>query len=161
MNAFFRWADDAQQEQQRVGIFGSTPYPVFPQFREKPGASWSWNLVNVISPSTTNEFIFAYNHLTQVVDVVPGTDKNLYDRAALGFKFQELYPDQNVRNRFPTFNCGIGSCNFGPFQSNWRSEGKTYAWTDNFNHTRVTTTLKAAIYINMNDDGHQRGWNDV
>ncbi len=160
MNAFFRWADDAQQEQQGVGIFGSTPYPVFPQFREKPGASWSWNLVNVISPSTTNEFIFAYNHLTQVVDVVPGTDKNLYDRAALGFKFQELYPDQNVRNRFPTFNCGIGSCNFGPFQSNWRSEGKTYAWTDNFTHTRGTHTLKAGIYINMNDNGQQPGWND-
>ncbi|MES1258899.1 MAG: carboxypeptidase regulatory-like domain-containing protein, partial [Acidobacteriota bacterium] len=51
-NFFFRWADDAQQEQQGVGIFGSTPYPVYPQFREKPGSSWSWNLVNVISPRT-------------------------------------------------------------------------------------------------------------
>ena len=30
MNFFFRWADDAQQEQQGIGIFGSTPYPVYP-----------------------------------------------------------------------------------------------------------------------------------
>ena len=69
-NFFFRWADDAQQEDQNVGIFTTQPYPVMPQYRKKPGASWSWNLVNVISPTTTNEFIFAYNHLTQIVDVV-------------------------------------------------------------------------------------------
>jgi hypothetical protein len=161
MNFFFRWADDAQQEQQGVGIFGSTPYPVYPQFREKPGASWSWNLVNVISPRTTNEFIFTYNHLTQVVDIVPGTPTSYYDRASLGFKFSELYPDQNVRNRFPTFNCGIGSCNFAPFQANWRSEGKTYAWTDNLTHTWGAHTFKTGIYFNWNDNGQQPGWSDA
>ena len=161
MNFFFRWADDAQQEQQGVGIFGSTPYPVFPQFREKPGASWSWNLVNVISPTITNEFIFAYNHLTQLVDVAPGTDKSSYDRDALGFKLKELYPDQNVRNRFPTFNCGIGSCNFAPFQPNWRSEGKTYAWTDNLTMVRGAHTFKTGIFFNMNDNKQQPGWNDA
>jgi hypothetical protein len=64
------------------------------------------------------------------------------DRAALGFKFQELYPDQNTANRFPTFNCGIGSCNFSPFQANWRSEGKTYAFTDNLTHNMGAHTLK-------------------
>ncbi len=161
MNFFFRWANDAQQEQQGVGIFGSTPYPVYPQFRRKPGASWSWNLVNVISPRTTNELIFAYNHLTQVVDVVPGTSTSTYDRKALGFTFQELYPDQNVRDRFPTFNCGIGSCNFAPFQANWRSEGKTYAATDNLTHTLGAHTFKTGAYINMNDNGQQPGWSDA
>jgi hypothetical protein len=161
MNFFFRWADDAQHEQQGLGIFGSTPYPVYPQFREKPGASWSWNLVNVISPRTTNEFIFNYNHLTQVVDIVAGTPKSQYDRTALGFKFQELYPDQNVRDRFPSFNCGIGSCNFGPFQANWRSEGKTYAWTDNLTHVIGAHTLKTGIYFNWNDNGQQPGWSDA
>jgi hypothetical protein len=160
-NFFFRWANDAQQEQQGVGIFGSTPYPVYPQFREKPGASWSWNLVNVISPRTTNELIFAYNHLTQVVDIVPGTPKSQYDRTQLGFKFQELYPDQNTRNRFPTFNCGIGSCNFSPFQANWRSEGKTYAWTDNLTHVIGAHILKTGIYFNWNDNGQQPGWSDA
>ena len=161
MNFFFRWADDAQQENQNVGIFGSTPYPVYPQFRKKPGASWSWNLVNVISPKTTNEFIFAYNHLTQVVDLVPGTDKGSFDRTSLGFQFQELFPDQNVRNRFPTFNCGIGSCNFAPFQANWRSEGKTYAFTDNLTHNRGAHTFKTGIYFNWNDNGQQPGWSDA
>ena len=161
MNFFFRWADDAQQEQQGVGIFGSTPYPVFPQFRQKPGASWSWNLVNVISPTVTNEFIFAYNHLTQLVDVVSGTDKSTYDRDALGFKFKDLYPDQNVRNRFPNFNCGIGSCSFSPFQPNWRSEGKTYAGTDNLTLNRGAHTFKTGVYLNMNDNKQQPGWNDA
>lgn len=161
MNFFFRWADDAQQEQQGVGIFGSTPYPVYPQFREKPGASWSWNLVNVISPRTTNEAIFTYNHLTQVVDVVPGTPTANYDRVALGFKFQELYPNQNVRDRFPSFNCGIGSCNFSPFQANWRSEGKTYAVTDNLSQSYGAHTFKTGIFINMNENGQQPGWSDA
>jgi hypothetical protein len=161
MNFFFRWADDAQHEQQGLGIFGSTPFPVYPQFREKPGASWSWNLINVISPTTTNEFIFNYNHLTQVVDVVAGTPTSQYDRQALGFKFQELYPAQNVRDRFPSFNCGIGSCNFGPFQANWRSEGKTYAWTDNLTRVVGKHTLKAGVYFNWNDNGQQPGWSDA
>ena len=159
MNFFFRWADDAQREEQDIGIFGSVPYPVYPQFRKKPGSSWSWNLVNVVSPRTTNEFIFAYNHLTQVVDVTD-VDKSIYDRNALGFQFQELYPDQNTRNRFPTFNCGIGSCNFAPFQANWRSEGKTYAFTDNVTMNRGSHTYKTGIYLNWNNNGQQPGWND-
>ena len=69
LNFFFRWADDSQRETQPLGIFATLPSPVFPQYRKKPGSSWSWNLVNVISPSTTNEVIFGYNRLTQVVDV--------------------------------------------------------------------------------------------
>ncbi|MFN3326438.1 MAG: carboxypeptidase regulatory-like domain-containing protein [Bryobacteraceae bacterium] len=72
-NFFFRWADDSQQESQPLGIFSTLPSPIFPQFRKKPGSSWSWNLVNVISPTVTHEFIFSYNRLTQLVDVVDGT----------------------------------------------------------------------------------------
>jgi hypothetical protein len=161
MNFFFRWADDAQREDQDIGIFSSLPYPIYPQFRKKPGASWSWNLVNVISPTTTNEFIFAYDHLTQVVDVSESANKSAYDRTALGFQFQELFPDQNTRNRFPSFNCGIGSCNFSPFQANWRSEGKTYAFTDNVTHNRGAHTFKAGAYVNWNDNKQQPGWSDA
>ncbi len=124
-NLFFRWADDSQREDQTQGIFASTPYPVFPQYRKKPGSSWSGNLVNVISPTTTNEFIFTYNHLTQVVDVTEDADTSLYDRDKLGFTFKELYPAVNVRNKFPRFNCGVGDCAFGGFASGWLSEGKT------------------------------------
>ncbi|MCU1327906.1 MAG: Oar protein, partial [Bryobacterales bacterium] len=161
MNFFFRWADDAQRETQDIGIFNSLPYPIYPQYRKKPGSSWSWNLVNVLSPTTTNEAIFAYNHLTQVVDVTETANKANYDRTALGFQFQELFPDQNTRNRFPSFNCGIGSCNFSPFQANWRSEGKTYAITDNVTHNRGAHTFKTGVYLNLNDNKQQPGWSDA
>lgn len=158
-NFFFRWADDAQNESQKLGIFSSTSFPVFPQFRAKPGASWSWNLVNVISPRTTNEFIFNYNHLTQIVDVTGDTDAASYDRDKIGFTFRELYPASNLRNKFPRFSCGLG-CNFGGFPAGWLSEGKTYAWTDNFTHVRGAHTIKAGTLINMNDNGQQPSWTD-
>ncbi len=87
---FVRWADDAQNESTGLGIFTTTSYPVFPEYRKRPGASWSANVVSVVSPTMTNEFIFAYNHLTQVVDVVPGTDTSIYDRDKLGFTLKEL-----------------------------------------------------------------------
>src|SRR5262245_11658641 len=159
-NLFFRWADDSQREDQTQGIFASTPYPVFPQYRKKPGSSWSGNLVNVISPSTTNEFIFTYNHLTQVVDVTETADTSLYDRDKLGFTFKELYPAVNVRNKFPRFNCGVGDCAFGGFASGWLSEGKTYAWTDNFTRVLGSHTFKTGVFFNHNDNGQQPAWTD-
>ncbi len=161
MNFFFRWADDAQREVQDIGIFNSLPYPIYPQYRKKPGSSWSWNLVNVISPTMTNEAIFAYNHLTQVVDKTDAASKSAYDRTSLGFQFQELFPAQNTANRFPSFSCGIGSCNFSPFQSNWRSEGKTFAFTDNVTKNLGAHTLKTGIYVNWNNNRQQPGWSDA
>lgn len=158
---FFRWADDAQREDQELGIFASTPYPVFPQYRAKPGASWSWNLINVISPSLTNEAIFTYNHLTQIVDVTEKADPNLYDRTKLGFTFEELYPNSNLRNRFPRFNCGVGSCNFPGFSSGWLSEGKTFAFTDNLTKHMGAHTFKTGVFWNRNDNGQQPAWTDA
>ncbi|MGH9720226.1 MAG: hypothetical protein ACRD8O_08440, partial [Bryobacteraceae bacterium] len=158
-NFFFRWADDAQNESQRLGIFASTSFPIFPQYRAKPGASWSWNLVNVISPTVTNEFIFTYNHLTQIVDVTGDTNPDTYDRDKLGFTFKELYPASNLRNKFPRFSCGTG-CNFGGFPPGWLSEGKTYAWTDNFSVIRGSHSLKTGVFFNMNDNGQQPSWTD-
>ena len=154
-NFFFRWADDSQHEDQDLGIFGSTPYPVLPQYREKPGSSWAWNLVNVLSPTITNEFIFTYNHLTQIVDVTADADKNLYDRTALGFTFQDLYPDTNQLNKFPRFDCGIGTCNFAGFAAPWLSEGKTFAITENFTINRGAHTFKFGGLWNRNDNRQQ------
>ena len=65
----YRWADDRQDEENNLGIFASTPFPIFPQYRAKPGRSQSWNLINVFSPTMTNEAIFTYNDLDQIVDV--------------------------------------------------------------------------------------------
>ena len=160
-NFFFRWADDANHEEQGLGIFASTPYPVFPQFRRKPGSSWSYNLVNVISPTTTNEFIFSYNRLTQLVDVQEGANKALYDRTSLGFTFPEFFPEANLRNRFPRFNCGIGSCNYPGFAAGWLSEAKQFTWTDNLTKNIGKHTLKFGAFFNMNLNGQQPSWTDA
>src|SRR5215475_12624977 len=159
-NFFFRWVDDSQDEDMGVGIFNASSFPYTPQFRKKPGSSWSWNLVNVISPTVTNEFIFGYNHLTQVVDIPDGVDKNLYDRDALGFKFKELYPDANLRNRYPRFNCGVGGCNFPGFANNWESEARQFAWTDNLTIVKNAHTYKTGVFFNMNRNGQQPAWTD-
>jgi len=160
-NFFFRWADDANHEEQGLGIFASTPYPVFPQFRRKPGSSWSYNLVNVISPATTNEFIFSYNRLTQLVDVQDDADKALYDRTSLGFTFPEFFPESNLRQRFPRFNCGVGSCNYPGFAAGWLSEAKQFTWTDNLTMNRGKHTLKFGAFFNMNLNGQQPSWTDA
>lgn len=159
-NFFFRWVDDAQDENMGVGIFAASSFPYTPQFRKKPGSSWSWNLVNVISPTVTNEFIFGYNHLTQVVDIADGVDKSNYDRTALGFKFQELYPDANLRSRYPRFNCGIGGCNFPGFANNWESEARQFAWTDNLTIVKGAHNYKTGVFFNMNRNGQQPSWTD-
>ena len=160
-NFFFRWADDANHEEQGLGIFASTPYPVFPQFRRKPGSSWSYNLVNVISPSTTNEFIFSYNRLTQLVDVQEDANKALYDRTSLGFTFPEFFPDANLRSRFPRFNCGVGSCNYPGFAAGWLSEARQFTWTDNLTKNIGKHTLKFGGFFNMNLNGQQPSWTDA
>lgn len=161
MNFFFRWADDANHEEQGLGIFASTPYPVFPQFRRKPGSSWSYNLINVISPSTTNEFIFSYNRLTQLVDVQEDANPALYDRTQLGFTFPEFFPESNLRSRFPRFNCGVGSCNYPGFAAGWLSEAKQFTWTDNLTHNIGKHTLKFGAFFNMNLNGQQPSWTDA
>jgi len=160
-NFFFRWADDAQNEQQPLGIFTTTSYPIYPQYRAKPGASWSWNLVNVISPRITNEAIFTYNHLTQIVDITDAANPDLYDRTKLGFTFQELYPNSNLRNRFPQFSCGVGACSFNDFPAGWLSEGKTFAFTDNFAWNLGAHAVKFGGLWNRNDNGQQPSWTDA
>ncbi|HEX2711669.1 MAG TPA: carboxypeptidase regulatory-like domain-containing protein [Candidatus Acidoferrales bacterium] len=158
---FFRWVNDAQHEEDKFGIFTSTPYPVYPMFREKPGSSWSWNLVKVISPTMTNETIFAFAHQSQVVDVVSETDPATFDRDKLGFKFSQLFPSSNIRNRFPGFDCGFGSCNFGTFPSTWQNDGKDYGATENFTFIQGAHTLKTGIYFNLDDKQQQPSWTDA
>jgi hypothetical protein len=160
MNFFFRWADDAQQETQSLGIFATLPSPIFPQFRMKPGSSWSWNLVNVISPTMTNEFIFGYNHLTQLVDS-QGTQSPTWDKDKLGFSYKELYDGVNLRNRFPRFNCGVGSCNYAGFPAGWLSAAKQFAFTDNFSIVKGSHIIKFGGLFNFNLNGQQPSWTDV
>ena len=159
-NAFFRWVDDGQTESQRSMLWGWNPLPFYPMGHGKPGASWAWNVVNVISPTMTNEVIVTYNHLTQFADVKPGTDPATYDRDKLGFTFQELYPESNTRNKFPSFGCG-DMCAHYPFNSGWRTEGRTYAVNENFTKVFGAHTFKTGFFWNMNSNGQQPTWQDT
>ncbi len=49
-NTFFRWVNDDQNEMFGNGVWAWEPFPVQPQYRPKPGSSWSWNIVNTFSP---------------------------------------------------------------------------------------------------------------
>jgi carboxypeptidase family protein len=160
-NFFFRWVDDSQQEQYH-NLFDFADYPILPEFRKKPGSSWSWNLVNVLSPTMTNEFIFSYNHLTQVVDILPGTSKSLYDRNQLGFTFQELYPLSNVDNRAPVLNnCCNGTFTGGSFHPSWHSEARQFTWTDNLTKVFGAHIFKAGVFFGYNQAGQQPVWQDT
>jgi hypothetical protein len=160
-NFFFRWVDDSQQEQFH-NLFDFADYPILPEFRKKPGSSWSWNLINVISPTTTNEFIFSYNHLTQVVDIVPGTSKATYDRTQLGFTFQELFPLSNVDNRAPVLdNCCNGTFTGGSFHPSWHSEARQFTWTDNLTKVFGSHIFKTGVFFSYNQAGQQPVWTDT
>ena len=158
-NAFFRWVDDAQRESQGFGIFSGNTFPVLPEFREKPGASWSWNLINTFSPTATNEFIFTYNHLTQDVNITGNTSPSTYQASALGFSLQQLYPNSNITNRFPSLSAG--GFNISPFPPTWQSEAKTFAWTDNFTKVFGDHTFKTGVFVDINTAGQQPYWVDA
>lgn len=157
---FFRAVWDPQSENQQRGIFSTLPYPIYPMYREKPGKSFAGNLISVINPTLTNEFIMTVNDLNQIVDVIPGTPKDQYDRDALGFRFQELYKGVNLNNRFPRFNCGVGTCNFTNFSSGWLSEATTIAITNNTTKIKGAHTLKFGVFWNQNNNGQQPTWVD-
>jgi hypothetical protein len=160
-NLFFRWADDKQWERDAFGIWTKAPFPVYPQMHKKPGSSWSWNSVNMIGRNVISEFIFAYTHQSQKVDVAEDLDPATYDRDKLGFTYTQLFPNSNVRNRFPRFNCGVGSCNLQGFSSNWLNDGKDYTWTENATLIRKSHTYKFGLMFNLDDKQQQPSWNDA
>ena len=157
LNMFFRWVNDSQRESQQFGIFGYNAFPILPEFREKPGASWAVGVNNILSPSLTNEAIFQYNHLTQRVDV--DTPAANYDQTALGFTFQQLYPGTNLRNKYPQFSAGGFFDN--TFAPGWHSEGRTLGVTDTLAKTFGAHTLKGGGFINEVKSGQQPSFTEA
>ena len=129
-NAFFRYVDDRQQESQGFGIFSGDSFPVLPQYRKKPGKSYGWSLVNVISPTLTNEATVGWLHLTQVVDIVPGTSKSLYH------------------------------INISPFPSGWTSTGNTLVATDDVTKVLGNHVLKFGLFADLNENGQEGNWTE-
>lgn len=158
-NFFFRYVDDRQQESQGMGIFSSPTYPVLPEYRKKPGKSWAWSLVNVISPTLTNEVIFGWNHLTQVVDIAQGTPKSTYDKSSLGFNFQDIYPATNTHNLFPFISTG-DYLSVSVFAPGWSSTGTTLDLTDNVTKIVGSHVFKFGIFADENLNGQQPTWQE-
>jgi hypothetical protein len=159
-NAFFRYVDDRQQESQGFGIFSGDSFPVLPQYRKKPGKSYAWSLVNVISPTLTNEATVGWLHLTQVVDIVPGTSKSLYDKTALGFNFSDIYPSTNTHNLAPNLNTGDGYINISPFPSGWTSTGNTVVATDDVTKILGNHVIKFGLFADLNENGQEGTWTE-
>jgi hypothetical protein len=157
-NFFFRWVDDSQKEAQGAGIFSWGNLPGLPEYRKKPGSSWSWNLANVITPTLTNEFIFSYNHLTQVVDV--NTPQSKYDRNALGFTFQDIFNSADIRNLIPRFQAD-GNIQTFPFPPGWTSSARMFTWTDNLTKVSGPHTMKFGVFFDYNQAGQQPYWTET
>lgn len=158
-NAFFRYVDDRQQEQQGFGIFSGPSFPVVPMYREKPGKSWAWSLVNVISPSLTNEATVGWLHLTQVVDIVPGTPKSTYDKTALGFSFSDLYPSTNTHNLAPALADGT-YLSTGIFPAGWTSTGNTVVANDDMTKIWKDHVIKFGLLLDLNENGQEGTWQE-
>ncbi len=159
-NAFFRYVDDRQQESDGYGIFSGNSFPVLPQYRKKPGKSYAWSLVNVISPTLTNEVSVGWLHLNQVVDIVPGTSKALYDKSTLGFTFSDIYPSTNTHDLAPNINTGDGYVNISPFPSGWTSTGNTVVATDDITKVLGDHILKFGLFADLNENGQEGNWTE-
>ena len=159
-NAFFRYVDDRQQESKGFGIFSGPSYPVYPQFRQKPGKSYAWSLVNVISPTLTNEVTVGWLHLNQLVDIVPGTDKALYDKSTIGYSFADIYPSTNTHNLAPSLNSGDGYVNTGMFPSGWTSTGNTVVVTDDITKVAGDHVVKFGLFGDLNENGQEGNWTE-
>ena len=158
-NFFFRWADDAQREDQTISASSQHSVSrVFRSIAKKPGVSWSWNLVNVLSPTMTNEAIFTYNHLTQVVDVWPRRmpTKLCTTAPRSASRFTDLYPDVEPAQPLSALQLRRRKLQFQQaFPLRWLSEGKTFAFTDNFTFNQRPHTFKFGVFWNRNDNGQQ------
>jgi hypothetical protein len=159
-NAFFRYVDDRQQESEGFGIFSGPSFPVVPMYRKKPGKSWAWSLVNVISPTLTNEATFGWLHLTQVVDILPGASKSQYDQTTQGFGALDLYPATNTHNLAPAITDGSGYLNTGYFPAGWTSTGNTVVATDDVTKIWKDHVFKFGIMGDLNENGQEGSWQE-
>jgi hypothetical protein len=153
MNTYFRWVNDDQSETIDTGIWTGEPFPLQPQFRPKPGSSWSWNIVNSFSPTLAAETILAYNHQSQSLSIV---EPNPLDRDALGVNWTQLYPATNITNNVPDFSAGIVGSSWG--SPGWHNDGKDYAFTENVTWVKKSHVMKFGFYYNRDNKKQTGNW---
>jgi hypothetical protein len=137
MNAFFRWVNDYQREQNQNGVWAGQGIPIQPQMRPKPGSSWSLNFVNSFTPAMSAETVLSYNHQSQSLSIV---EPNPVDRNTLGANWTQLYPLTNLTNSIADVNASPISWSLG--DPGWHNDGKDYAFTENVALVKSLHTLK-------------------
>lgn len=155
MNSFFRWVNDYQKETIQTGIWGNEPFPIQPQYRPKPGSSWSWNLVDTFTPTLSSETILAYNHQSQKLAIAGST--NPLNRDTLGANWTQLYPQTNITNSVQdvTTNAGV---NFSLGNPGWHNTGKDYAVTENVSWVKGNHTMKMGGFFNYDFKTQTGNW---
>jgi Carboxypeptidase regulatory-like domain/TonB-dependent Receptor Plug Domain len=154
MSSFFRWVNDYQDETIQNGIWTGEPFPMQPQYRPKPGSSWSWNLVTTFTPTVASETILAYNHQSQSLSIV---GNNPLNRDTLGANWSQLYPQTNITNSVQdvTTNSGFG---FSLGAPGWHNVGKDYAATENLTWVKGSHTFKFGMYYNRDFKSQTGNW---
>ena len=152
-NAYFRWVNDYQREQNENGVWAGQGFPLQPQRRPKPGSSWSWSIVNVLSPSLSSETVLSYNHQSQSLSIV---EPNPIDRDKLGANWQQLYPMTNLTNSIADVNASPISWGIG--NPGWHNDGKDFALTENVSFLRGAHTFKFGFYYNRDDKKQTGTW---
>ncbi len=154
VNSFFRWVNDYQKETVANGIWGSEPFPIQPQFRPKPGSSWSWNLVTTFTPALVAETILTYNHQSQSLSVV---GSNPISRSALGATWNQLFPQTNITDSVPDVTTGSG-VGWGLGDPGWHNWGKDYGVTENITYIHGKHTLKFGLFYNRDNKAQTGTW---
>ncbi len=152
-NAYFRWVNDYQREQNQNGIWAGQNIPIQPQRRPKPGSSWALNFVNVINPSLSSETVLSYNHQSQSLSIV---EPNPIDRDVLGANWTQLYPMTNLTNSIADVSASPISWNIG--DPGWHNDGKDYAIAENVSWLKGSHTFKFGFYYNRDDKKQTSTW---
>ena len=153
MNAYFRWVNDYQKEQNQNGIWAGQPFPVQPQQRPKPGSSWSVNFINTITPTLSAETILSYNHQSQSLSIV---EPNPIDRDKLGANWTQLYPLTNLTNSIADVNASPISWSIG--DPGWHNDGKDYGFTENVSFIKQSHMFKFGFYYNRDNKKQTSTW---
>ena len=153
MNTYFRWVNDYQREQNQNGIWAGQNLPLQPQQRPKPGSSWAWSLINIISPTISSETTLSYNHQSQSLSIV---EPNPLDRDKLGANWTQLYPKTNLTNSVADLNASPLSWSIG--DPGWHNDGKDYGLIENVSVLKGSHSLKFGFYYNRDDKKQTSTW---
>ncbi len=156
MKAFFSWNRQEEGTSSPISIWwqigGSLPYPSAQTATQKSDI-YSANVVNILSPTLTNEFVFAKANFLNPITL---TDPSAVDPAKVGFAMTGLFPNKytpQIPNVWSWSNSAVGFATY-PYGSPWAAGGQnafgklsqTPNISDNVTKILGNHTLKAGVY---------------